>query len=430
MQCDLQRPTCLRCAKLKECCPGYRDVGSISFRNENDRIIGKKLGREVSKPDGLLVDTSPSFRRGGRELSLIPSTTLGTTGTLGHDFFFATYSSIKAPFNEEYSDWVKQCSTNNRLISDAIDAVGLAGLANVSSAPQLARQAHDAYTRVSQKLHRILQTPNQETKDETLLAIILLCLFHSVSFTSWHTHSIWAELVWKGLNLIDLRGPSQFDHNRGGHLYSQIRTHVLCLCMQGYFEVPPALVNATYTFENAEIRQQWRDSDFASPVSMTVISFQLVNLRAAIKRGRVSDLAEIYEKVLTVDRDLLAWQSVLPSHWKREEPQVAGDDCDFDENQCRYPNSWLAEILNTWRVLRLACHQLLAYGSHIDGSQPASVDVIRQMSVDVCRSTAVFDDHPRESSLGFGSTILLVLLSLLVPTSVSASIPKSSSELY
>lgn len=172
----------------------------------------------------------------------------------------------------------------------------------------------------------------------------------------------------------------------------------LCLCIQLHQPVPPALVNATYIFENAELRQIWRDSHFASPASMSVISFQLVNLRAAIKQGHITDHAEIHERTMIIDRDLQAWESVLPAHWKRSQlPRLATDGpVDFAQHQLGYLNTWLAEIHCTYRVLRVACLQLLIHEESVSPKADA-VDTIRQMSEEVCCSVAVFDNNPRTS---------------------------------
>lgn len=48
-----------------------------------------------------------------------------------------------------------------------------------------------------------------------------------VAFESWHSHAAWARLNEKGLELVDERGQQQFDFDRGGQLYMQIRTPIV-----------------------------------------------------------------------------------------------------------------------------------------------------------------------------------------------------------
>jgi hypothetical protein len=222
--------------------------------------------------------------------------------------------------------------------------------------------------------------------------------------------------VWKGVELIDVRGSQQFKDEIGGILYAQIRPLIvrflclpsshdlsnqrkLCLCVQHGYPVPPALVSATYSFENGSIRQEWLKSEYASPASMSVISFQLVNLGAAIRQGQITDPAEIRERAMAIDGDLQAWASVLPAHWEWPQlPERVNGGIDYDASQFKYSaNTWLAEIQNTYRSLRIVALRLVGHDRGFK-SDDESVARIRDLSDEICCSVAIFDNVSRASA--------------------------------
>lgn len=86
--------------------------------------------------------------------------------------------SSETPFSTAYLTWLKQLHQDkSKAISSAVDAVGLAGLANVSSAPQLSADAKHAYEHAEKKLTAMLENPITRLADETLVTIILLSLY-------------------------------------------------------------------------------------------------------------------------------------------------------------------------------------------------------------------------------------------------------------
>jgi hypothetical protein len=133
---------------------------------------------------------------------------------------------------------------------------------------------------------------------------------------------------------------------------------------------------------------------------MSVISFQLVNLGAAIRQGQITDTSEIRQRAMAIDRDLQAWASVLPAHWKWSQlpPRINGE-IDYDSSQFQYAgNTWLAEIQNTYRSLRIVALRLVGHDkeSRSDGEVLAA---IRDLSDEICCSVAVFDNVSRASAI-------------------------------
>lgn len=168
----------MKCSKLNEACPGYRDLNEARFRIENSRIVGKASRCYEASSSSRFHSDSES---GDQQTSLaVVESTFHWQRRPGHDFYFETFAATSSPFRPAYNDWVKELCTsrsNGCVVADAVEAVGLAGLANVSSARHIRLQAYDLYCCADRKLNSIMLDPEQRLRDETLLASILLCLF-------------------------------------------------------------------------------------------------------------------------------------------------------------------------------------------------------------------------------------------------------------
>jgi hypothetical protein len=86
----------------------------------------------------------------------------------------------------------------------------------------------------------------------------------------------------------------------------------------------------------------------------------MVNLRAAVKNGEVTDPQVICETALEIDGDLETWRAGVPLNWRYatiDGPEAAVGTC-FDGKSHVYPNLWIAE----------ACLEQLAHTT--DTGQP------------------------------------------------------------
>ncbi len=194
-QCDARKPACLRCERSGIQCPGYRDLGEILFRDESERVArwfcdAAQSEESPSTQQVLAVSAvspripaiarrKPAWLTPGRVAYSIsqPAVELGTC------FFFAKYLSKEAPFSGEYCDWVSQSYSQGRpshALRATIEAVGMAGMSNVSHAPLLASRSKQRYCEALAAVKLDLADPVQAAADATLMAVILLGLFEVI----------------------------------------------------------------------------------------------------------------------------------------------------------------------------------------------------------------------------------------------------------
>lgn len=162
--------------------------------------------------------------------------------------------------------------------------------------------------------------------------------------------------------------------------------------------MPLALVRATYCFENSYLRNHWRNIKLASPGSIIEISFRIINLRSAIKKGHITDSPYISETVDSIDADLQAWAETVPPAWRYHtvDTQIPFDDelSAIGATRYEYTGTWPAEAWNNWRMLRMTINAIgTKYGSEQSDGNAA---IIVQMARDICGSLHMYEGNSRE----------------------------------
>jgi hypothetical protein len=177
--------------------------------------------------------------------------------------------------------------------------------------------------------------------------------------------------------------------------------------MQQHLVVPPALVQSTYNFESSAIRKQWQRRNVASPASVSEICFRIINLRAAVKDGDMTDPELIRQTALEIDGDLETWRAGVPVNWKYTVTSLAATDTDTDTDTCFdgkthvYPNLWIAEAWINWRILRILVSQIVVQteGLRLASSSrmpSEATHVIQHLSTDICISVSSFTGTSRK----------------------------------
>ncbi|KAH8658131.1 hypothetical protein BX600DRAFT_63442 [Xylariales sp. PMI_506] len=466
VKCDQRKPGCSNCKRSKTECPGYRDLGEVLFRDEGDRII--RRARKVPKAASstaraqlpLAAGFSPStpssnslaFPDSGPTpvvLSVtqrcapvtIYSPLTASSSDLGAAFFFSKYSLREPPFYDAYHSWLSKSyldamsprqSRVHPGFRAAVEAVGLAGISNVYHAPHVADASKAQYRIALAAVNQILQDPSQAVEDTTLILVILLILFETITFDEVRHYRSREAHIKGATALLVLRGRQQFNRERGAQLYVQTRSHILGACARQAISVPAGIVQTACHFENSTIRQFWRTNQVSSPASICEISFRAINLRATSLRylkdnndrnNFVEDsdvLKRIRDTALAIDADLQAWKKItVPKWWYTswdvplQDPSSpsggkagAGEKASgFNGKIHHYHSLWVAEVWNNWRTVRIMVNQIIVNTEEAAGLsgiaqiKSAALTVVREMSKDICISADSFMDNPRIISL-------------------------------
>ncbi|KAK4672141.1 hypothetical protein QC763_100360 [Podospora pseudopauciseta] len=386
IKCDQRKPECTRCHKSGLPCPGYRDLNEVIFRDESSRIIRISRKGERKQTGPVL---SPSAAN-----PLLASLT-SPADEVGANFFFAKYVFHQDPFSTSsgYQDWLATayCHHDGRFtpLRAAVEAAGLAGLSNINPSPQLTVQSRQQYRHALTAVKEALSNPSQAADDATLMAVILLGLYEMINFDTWDRYHSWTTHIQGATALLDLRGQEQFTRERGGQLYVQIRPQILLACMKQRVAVPPALVTATYNFQSSGIREQLHQRETRNPASICEISFRVVNLRAAVKHGALSQEA-ILQSALDIDADLKTWREGLPFSW---EYCTSDDSTGFNGKRHQYGSLSMAKVWNNWRTLCILVGRIVVQNKVCAVERKATtLRWIHELMADVCISASSFGE--------------------------------------
>jgi hypothetical protein len=156
----------------------------------------------------------------------------------------------------------------------------------------------------------------------------------------------------------------------------------------------------SYTFKT---RKKKSSRNNLLPGSIGDMSFRLLNLRAAINENKVEDTVAIREASLELDRELQSWSSSDLPNWKYTEIDAGTDPLGlcFNGKSHVYRDFRAVEAWNYWRTLRILVNQIILQNetsSIVPDSdlEASSLSIIRQLSIDICVSTASFTDTPRK----------------------------------
>lgn len=287
MQCDQQTPSCGQCIKIEKDCPGYRDMLSLSFRNESDAVIEKAKAKAAERRKSPLprsrkaspatkkpvISEAPAtssaatttvfghFNPGSSEVAFTnyniedfthpanipnsPSVGLGPSlEEQGTSYFFANFVTPQTqgdsgPFHYLY-DAVK--AGVDDILKACIVATGLAGLSNVSKSPQLMGHAQREYTSALRHINAAIASPIDSIKDITLIGILVLAIYEATAGALVLTLTAWTQHINGAAALVRFRGRSQFKTLVGRGVFLQATSHLLVSCVQREMSVPDQII--------------------------------------------------------------------------------------------------------------------------------------------------------------------------------------------
>ncbi|KAJ5934162.1 hypothetical protein N7466_003709 [Penicillium verhagenii] len=130
---------------------------------------------------------------------------------------------------------------SNDALRAAIQAVGIAGLFNISPSQGNEVESQKLHCRAISALQKLFNDPVHATSDATLTAVILLALYEIVTFQTQEDYCSESLLLTSmslthfegAIALLESRGQAQFTYERGGHLLGQVCTRMITILKRG-----------------------------------------------------------------------------------------------------------------------------------------------------------------------------------------------------
>ena len=247
-KCDKIPEGCSQCKRAKRECPGYRNAGDLVFRDESSNVVRKAKAKEARKkaisdsppPESLQSEEPQSEGTQSEEedsievvqqqdphlasFMLAPAVEDLATGFFISNFVVVNTGRRQRHFGLIANDRIEDVSES---LLSSMKAVGLAGFAHAAHAPHLQKNARYQYLKAIQSTNAALRDPVEVRKDSTLLSIMILGIFESI--TGCHQRSLkdWSEHINGAAAVIKLRGPDQIKSVVGRRLLVHVASSLM-----------------------------------------------------------------------------------------------------------------------------------------------------------------------------------------------------------
>jgi hypothetical protein len=225
------------------------------FENENEKVITKAKSQAVSKArqvstrpsgPGAVQSSSVTAERNNSSSTLLTSTQsfAPTTEEQAIGFFFSNLIVSVFEPSQDYLVYIPTLSNKNNIdkhLFTSIRAVGLAGFSNIANSSLLMKEARKDYSTVLHLVNAALQSLTDASKDSTLLAVMILSIFKTVTGSSHRSLHAWAQHIHSAAALVKLCSPAQLCSPQGLCLFNQVTSSLLMTCVHCELEIPAAI---------------------------------------------------------------------------------------------------------------------------------------------------------------------------------------------
>ena len=367
-RCDKLPGGCTQCKKAKRQCPGYRELRDVIFHDESEKVIRKSKAKEAEStikcdtinalplPLEEIDSTSSScdveedgtnsqhvtamdfHQKSPTNLTLLPRIEELATGLFVSNFIIGD----SGPGHFDYlPDVYREHSLDEGLIS-SMTAVGLASYAHIQQEPALLHRARLQYVRAIQHTNRALHSVTDARKDTTLLSILVLGIFETVTGCERRSLSDWSRHINGAAAVVCLRGAEQIKNIAGRRMLFQVTSNLLITCLARGAPLPAFIYELT-----EEAGTMIEDPDPSLIVQHTMM--KVCQLRANIVAGVFTDLRMIIDEAIELERVLLDLTKNKPVGWEYE---VVYTDIEspyvYQGRYHIYADYWMAQLVSSF----------------------------------------------------------------------------------
>ncbi|RYP55463.1 hypothetical protein DL769_010159 [Monosporascus sp. CRB-8-3] len=370
IKCDETKPTCLKCAKSRRVCPGYKDEFDLVFRNETQstELKARKASRKASAQKMDRRDSGQSSSPSGTPPSALPD---GVKSPLGQAvvpalnlpveqrancFFISNFVLVPKPgeprgFLDYLVPLLNQEGQDSPL-QHAFNACSLALLYNCGGrSANLSERALNEYAKALNKTNAALRDPEEQKADSTLAAVLLLGTFENITGKRIGIEA-WGSHVEGAVQLVKVRGRRQLHPD------------------------PFQIMHTLSAGKSPSMGVEWWLEDAVK--NQIASECQRVCIKTGELRGEVTRLMtflqrtpenteimlDVIRRCQTVDQEAVSWMNSLPEHWRYKtvawENHVPNGDYSkaevFPGRVDIYADVYIASVWNMARTARLILH--------------------------------------------------------------------------
>lgn len=144
----------------------------------HDSSLYSYLWHAIDTPDVFCKDKTSTLPPAGTSLHTIRLAE--DIYEFGANFYFTNYCFKESPFSHTFHKWKIQAyhnATTDHVLRAAIEAVGMAGMANVSQDSTIATKSSRRYNQGVIAIERAFEHEIDAIADETLMALVVMGLY-------------------------------------------------------------------------------------------------------------------------------------------------------------------------------------------------------------------------------------------------------------
>ncbi|MCJ1238468.1 hypothetical protein MMC14_006457, partial [Varicellaria rhodocarpa] len=151
-----------------------------------------------------------------------------TTGERALGFFFSNYI-------------IEACSWDHILDDSmlaSVKALGLAGFSSIASSAGILVEVRRQYIEAVRLTNAAISSPVDVKKDSTIVSVAILSVFETVTGSNRRSLVDWTNRIKGDAALLELRGPETLSTPAGRHIFGQVTSSLVGICLQYDLEVP------------------------------------------------------------------------------------------------------------------------------------------------------------------------------------------------
>ncbi|KAK3298053.1 uncharacterized protein B0H64DRAFT_136845 [Chaetomium fimeti] len=329
IKCDEGKPTCKRCEKSRRECGGYRPEFEIVHRDQTGSTVrrlrkaGDAQQQQPTTPRPFVfIQEEPQPWR--RRQSPSPSPVSALTIPLAHraSCYFAS-NFILVPVGVaphgfmEYLVPLMDTEPSESALRYAFNACAFALLGNRARADSinLAQLSLKEHTLALAQTHKALGHPAAASTDSTLAAVLLLCLYESITAIKESRMLAWRTHIDGAVHIVQTRGREDMCRTRlGTLLFTAVRHHLVSRVLSSGLQLP---FGADWWMSGGDTESLFANCQRFN-LKFSELRAEANQLLANASRSPES-LAQMHEtakRIQGLDQEVASWLASIPGEFR------------------------------------------------------------------------------------------------------------------
>ncbi|KAG9679111.1 hypothetical protein KCU99_g8646, partial [Aureobasidium melanogenum] len=313
--CDLRPGSCSRCKNANRLCPGYPDQNELRICDQSSETMIKAQAQKTVVVKIASSSTRPAVPHGTRLSSqsgnLNTAINIRASSSIGDDdqclaFFFHNYVVNNKKFHPSIS------VVGNKHLFASIKALSIAGLSKYHSDTRLSHLARHQYVQALQLTNTALSDPQSAMRDETLLAIVVLTSYETLTGGLNRSLEAWVQHINGATTLLRLRGIDGIKHTDGRILTMHVIAFINIACLLNDLPIPPFI----YDLQSRIFEFLYRPESPAARYQQ--VSLQFADFNHAFRHHLFSTPEDVIARATGIEAEMTAALVDMPIHWKAE----------------------------------------------------------------------------------------------------------------